>query len=315
MASPPRSQWIKYLLATAIPVLIALLQSTVGEASLPVYLTMAIPAPFWAVLPLSVMTYAAIKKRWVWAFLNLAVFLIIILLQAGYCFGNSRIPAGPTLRVMTFNVQIFNNHSIEEVASAIRKENPDVVCLQEMPTTGKDHKFAALLKEYDFVIAGRLAVATRLPATQGTQIQLRGDARRALIVELRFQGKPIRIINVHLQHFPSDNLSKAGDASTNLMKEIAGLERVVSAAAVPTIVAGDLNSIPQGRVNRMLRSHLSDCFAATSRGYGFTLPATLPVRRVDYIYAGFGFVPSRSEVSDAVASDHRAVVARIALAQ
>ncbi len=97
------------------------------------------------------------------------------------------------------------------------------------------------------------------------------------------------------------------------MVEIAALERVIADAALPTILAGDLNSNPQGRVNRMLRSQLSDCFAATSRGYGYTLPATFPMRRIDYIYAGFGFVPSASKVVNTVASDHRAVVSEIFL--
>ncbi len=304
---------MKYLFVTIIPLVVAVLQGTVGEASVPIYFTMAVPAIVWLIFPISVITYAAIKKRWQWVFVNIAVFLVIALLQSAYCLGNSITPQGETMRVMTLNVQLFNNYTIQEVANSIRKENPDVVCLQEMPTTGKEQEFAGLLKEYDFVIARRLAVATRLPVTQGRQVQLRGDARRALIVDMRFRGKSIKVINVHLQHFPSDDFAKVGEASKNLVEEITGLERFVSAASGPTIVSGDLNSIPQGRVNRMLRSHLTECFAATARGYGFTLPATLPVRRVDYIYAGFGFVPAACKVSDAIVSDHRAVVADIAL--
>lgn len=213
MTKRARIRGLKYLLVTAVPALVALLQCTVGEASLPVYLTMAVPALVWAVISFAVMIYAFIKRRRLWAIVNFALLLAIVVFQAGYCLGYPRGESGPTLRVMTFNVQIFNNYDIEEVANAIRKESPDVVCLQEMPTTGKEHEFATLLKGYDFASAGRLAIASRLPIARIDRKVLREGARRALIAELRFHGKPIRIINVHLQHFPSDDLDKTGEAS------------------------------------------------------------------------------------------------------
>jgi endonuclease/exonuclease/phosphatase family metal-dependent hydrolase len=211
-------------------------------------------------------------------------------------------------------VQLFNNYSFDDVANAILEQHPDIVCLQEMPTTGNEREFGALLKGYEVIYAGRLAVATAIPVEESSRQQLSANGRRALVVDVSLHGQSIRIVNVHLQHFPSDQLSRAGEAGRNLVKEVAGLEKVITDDAIPTIVAGDLNSIPQGRANQMLRSLLTDCFAATSRGYGFTLPAHFPVRRVDYIYVGFGLVPMRSEVMESVVSDHRGVVADIALA-
>jgi endonuclease/exonuclease/phosphatase family metal-dependent hydrolase len=59
----------------------------------------------------------------------------------------------------------------------------------------------------------------------------------------------------------------------------------------------------------MLRRYLSDSFRATSRGFGFTIPADRPMLRIDYIYAGNGITPLRSHTLDSIVSDHRGVTA------
>ena len=128
-----------------------------------------------------------------------------------------------------------------------------------------------------------------------------------------FRNRPISIVNVHLQYFPWDSMLEANDASNHLMKECATLSDLVASKGIPTIVAGDMNSLPQGRVHRMFRRYLTDCFAATSSGFGWTIPAGLPLRRLDYIYAGDGLRPLRSWVPQGIASDHRAVVVELAL--
>jgi vancomycin resistance protein VanJ len=308
-----RRSGVKFLLATLAPLVVALLQGTVGEASVPVYFTMALPALLWAVIPAGVLIYSAIKRRWVWAIANFVVLLFVALVHAGYCYGVGSVNSGPGLRVMTFNVQIFNNHSMDAVAAVIRREEPDVVCLQEMPTNGDEQKFAAILREYRFVNHGRLAIASHLPITRVERTRLGQTNRKALVADLEFADAHVKFINVHLQHFPADDLGKAGSASVQLLKEIDGLESLLGEVKVPTIVAGDLNSIPQGRVNRMLRSHLRDCFASAGSGYGYTIPAGVPLRRIDYIYAGGDLRPEDSRVIDTIASDHRAVVADVGL--
>jgi endonuclease/exonuclease/phosphatase (EEP) superfamily protein YafD len=78
------------------------------------------------------------------------------------------------------------------------------------------------------------------------------------------------------------------------------------------IVAGDLNAQPDSRVIAEARTFLLDAFAAGS-GAGLTYPADEPAKRIDYILytPDSGLRCTRSEViPEAVASDHRPVLAR-----
>lgn len=304
---------VVYSLITAIPLVIALLQMTAGEASVPVYITTAIPALFWALIPIAFIVFAILKKHRLWAAVNVVILLFVVFIQAGYCFGTPGEKSGGALRLMTLNVEKFNDHSPETVAEHIRAQNADVICLQELPTTSSATEFAALFDGYECFNLGRLGILTRLPMTKVSHLQLRVEARRALSVEVAVGKIKVTVLNVHLQHFPSDKPENIGSASRNLLVEVGALDGIVRSIVGPLIVAGDLNSIPSGRVNRMLRSHLSDCFWETSRGYGFTLPASFPMRRIDYIYAGNGLEPISSKVADAVVSDHRAVVSDVVL--
>ena len=96
------------------------------------------------------------------------------------------------------------------------------------------------------------------------------------------------------------------------MKETQSLEDLVKEPGIATIVAGDFNTLPHGRTHRMMRKYLTDCFAATATGFGLTLPAVFPLKRLDYIYVGRGLRPLKTWVSNTIASDHRAVVADLA---
>ena len=176
--------------------------------------------------------------------------------------------------------------------------------------------FAELFDGYNFANVRRLGILSKHPIGQQNNWALGFHGRHAFGVEIEIEGTPITVISVHLQHFPTDNLIETPKAAQNLRVEIEWLERIVASLKdSPLIIAGDLNSIPQGRANRMLRMHLTDAFAATSRGFGYTLPSSFPLRRIDYIYTGNGLTPTASHVPEFIISDHRAVVSEVALAK
>lgn len=310
-----RTNW-PFAIATIVPIAVLLLQLTAGEASAFVFASMAIPMHAWAVYSCLVLALALVRKRRVWAVANIGVLVLMVIVLGGYSLGSPGEGQAATVKVMTLNVQLFYNHSTQQVANAIKSADPDIVCLQELPTTGEEQKFGALLDRYGLVADRRLGILSKHPITQTLKWSLGPHGRYAAGAVIDVDGKSITVMSVHLQHLPSDDLAGVPAAARNLLVEIRNLESVVtSLKGSPLILAGDLNSVPHGRPNRMLRNHLTDSFAATSRGFGFTIPSGTPLRRIDYIYAGNGLTPTASYVPSFIVSDHRAVVAEVALAK
>lgn len=295
------------------------LRLSVGEANPVIYALMALPAPGWPLLFLLIAIVWLFKKKRILALTYGLAAVAIIFPLLNPSFGSPRVGRAKALRMMTFNVQKFQNFKPEQVAAAIRKENPDVVCLQEAnfkaPPTPLPKAFHTALPDYQIVQRGQTAILSKFPVTFGTAFALRSgtDGRPAQMATIMVDGQPISVTCVHMQYFPWDGSISVAQASRNLMKETRSLEDLVKEPGVATIVAGDFNTLPHGRTHRMMRKHLTDAFTTTATGFGLTLPAVFPLKRLDYIYVGRGLKPLKCWVSNTIASDHRAVVADLAL--
>lgn len=313
---------VKKLLIAFLPLMLMgifiLLRLTVGEANAVVYVLMALPAPGWPMLFLLIGLVWLWKRRWVLGLVHIGAAFAMVFPLLNPSFGSPVIGRARALRVMTFNVQKFQNFQPEQVAAAILKEDPDVVCLQEAnwksPPTPLPKAFRDALPKYQIIQRGQTAILSKFPVTFGTAFALRGgtDGRPAQLATVMVGKRPVSVVCVHMQYFPWDRSISVGQASRNLMKETRSLEDLVRDPGIATIVAGDFNSLPHGRTHRMMRKHLKDAFAETGQGFGMTLPAAFPLKRLDYIYTGHGLRPLNCRVSRTIASDHRAVVADLA---
>ena len=101
-----------------------------------------------------------------------------------------------------------------------------------------------------------------------------------------------------------------GTAQTRL-SQLPTLDRALNDAqnsGHPYVLAGDFNNPPRGIFHRHLKARLTDGFAQAGWGSGFTFPARLPLMRIDYLWLGRGVRAKRVWVTDTSASDHRAIV-------
>lgn len=80
------------------------------------------------------------------------------------------------------------------------------------------------------------------------------------------------------------------------------------------ILLGDFNARPDAAELAPLWSTLTDAWAVANPGVdGFTYPAALPNRRIDYVTATPGVSVRAVEVPPRLASDHLPVVAELTL--
>jgi endonuclease/exonuclease/phosphatase family metal-dependent hydrolase len=231
------------------------------------------------------------------------------------------VPAGGgSLRVVTWNVWDLRG-DVAAVARVLRALEPDVVCLQEVPRRLNAPRRIA-----------RLAAATglRLGAvgrgSGGTGILLGPRAERlagwtfrlpvpplarrrgAALCLVRVDGLELAVASVHLPLTPARRLAHAS-----------AVRRVVASAALPAIVAGDLNEPPGSPSWQVLGEIVADRTPDAPP----TFPAGDPQTRLDAVLVGPGLRVLRHgpdytldrEVRREVlaASDHHPVLAVIAV--
>ena len=80
----------------------------------------------------------------------------------------------------------------------------------------------------------------------------------------------------------------------------------------PTILLGDMNATPEHAELAPLFARLRDVWEE-STGPGYTYPANVPVRRIDFVLVGGPLTARSATVLDTEASDHRPVIATLRL--
>ena len=98
-----------------------------------------------------------------------------------------------------------------------------------------------------------------------------------------------------------------------------GLAEILAQEKLPFIVGGDFNMPDHGKTYRIFAGKMTDAFAASGNGRGFTFPGSKDSRaaaflgpwlRIDYLFAGRGWKPVDCRTADDARSQHRAVLAR-----
>ncbi|MFC7896548.1 endonuclease/exonuclease/phosphatase family protein [Streptomyces sp. NPDC057381] len=127
-------------------------------------------------------------------------------------------------------------------------------------------------------------------------------------VTLKVRGVPVQVFVTHLDYRgdPAVRVAQVADTRRIMARERAELP------GARQVLLGDFNAEPSAPELRPLWRELDDAGAGT----GGTYPAAAPVKRIDYVAVGEGVrVRGASVPEEAVASDHRPVVADVSLAR
>lgn len=237
-------------------------------------------------------------------------------------------PSRPSLRVLTYNTHhgegMDGKVDLPRLAKVILSSGADVVALQELD---KDTQRTGRVNQ-----AMELATLTGMQVRYGAAMDFQGGQYGQAILcrwpIWRFQvhflpnpfqrepriavssmiqtntGHTIRFVGVHLDASAED---EARWLQVTRLNEVFGEEK-----ALPTILAGDFNDVPESRSMARLFRNWADT------GFGNpqpTSPANAPQSRIDYVLLRpkqWGVV--KSEVLDEpVASDHRPLLVTLQL--
>ncbi|WP_151770165.1 endonuclease/exonuclease/phosphatase family protein [Streptomyces abyssomicinicus] len=236
------------------------------------------------------------------------------------------------VRVLTFNIHhgagtdgVFD---LDRVARVIEGTDADVVGLQEVDRfwgarsgwtdvaaelgrrLGMWHVFGANL-DLDPPAEGAprrrygTAVLTPWPilSWRNTPLpKLAGHEQRGLLrAEIQVRGARLRFAGTHLQH----------DNSPERQLQAASVRELLGDDARRTVLAGDLNALPDAPETGVLTDFLTDAWGAAGEGDGFTYGSLDPHARIDYLMASADVRVVRAAVVglDPGASDHLPVLA------
>jgi endonuclease/exonuclease/phosphatase family metal-dependent hydrolase len=258
------------------------------------------------------------------------LFTSCILAALFACSSKLQTSATGGLTVMTYNIHHANPPSkpnfidIDAIAAVINKHKPAIVALQEVDVnTGRsglneavtlaektkmNFYFAKAIDhdggDYGVAILSRYTLSNgkthKLPTLAGTN----GEPRVLATANITVNGKELTIACTHLDAQRDD---------TNRVLQINAIMEILNAEMNPVIFAGDLNTLPGGKVIGTLdkyftRSCLQNC--------GFTFPQDTPTREIDFIAvkpSSAFTVKSHEVIDEKYASDHLPVMVRLAL--
>ena len=240
------------------------------------------------------------------------------------------------LKVLSYNVKYFRfrGKEVSKVNHLIRKQNADIICLQEFLNFDPENREIELLPifadslgmpHYGIVLRKHSRIGTAIfskyPLVNlDTLFISKANNNTGVFATVQLPEGPLGIANIHLDSYSFSTLLRhrrsfrqnlsiiAQKASEVVPRQMTHLDKVfhqLDSYPHPIIFAGDMNSAPHTKVIRQFTSRYSDSFMVGGRGMGWTFPILGKLgMRIDYQFASEGIMIKEHEVLYEGNSDH-----------
>ncbi|NJX16511.1 endonuclease/exonuclease/phosphatase family protein [Tamlana crocina] len=230
-------------------------------------------------------------------------------------------------RVMNYNVRLFNLYEwipekgVEtKITDFIKKEAPDVLCLQEYhPHKNIDlsffnHKFEKL--SGNKAKYGQ-AIFSKFPIVNSGSIEFPNTANNAIFADVVNGKDTIRVYNIHLESLRintnAESLQKEDSerllnrVSTSFKMQQSQAELFLEHKAqcpYKMVICGDFNNTAFSYVYRQIKGDLNDAFKEAGNGFGRTYDFKFFPVRIDFILTDEAFAVNGFKTYDQHFSDH-----------
>jgi len=253
--------------------------------------------------------------------------------------------AGPDLSKAHFNIGVFNVFGLKKVKKDSRKNNRlfheltdpqlDVICLQEINpyATSMMEKYAGSEFDHEYHYAG-VKVLSKFPIVDKGTFDFESNVNGCLWADLEIGQKRVRM---YCAHFRSNMVSRKADeliqdgdftqkrawlgvrdvlsrykkASLIRAEQASRIKEHANRSPYPVILSGDFNDHPLSYSTQLLGKDLKDSFYEKGCGWGTTYGGSLPLLRIDYIFADSNLNVLDHKVFDSQVSDHHLVSATL----
>lgn len=303
-----------------------------------------------------------VKRRW--QFLIPLIAIIITWSQWSHTFRWKTVEMDSTemsrpLKVMSFNARMFDyyqwigDNTNEKIFDLIRKENPDILCIQEFVTSKYKESYdenyiqrrlnQLRYKHIEYHSGSNhrrnfgLVTFSKYPIVEKHSLKFEHSNNFSIYTDIKVDKKRIRIFNNHLESIKFnkqqlnflDSLNYQDKKDRNeKIKEISHklstafehratqaetIGQYIANSPYPPIVCGDFNDTPVSYVYRKMRGKLKDAFVESGRGFGGTYNGPLPSFRIDFIFHDKQFNSYNFNRIKVDLSDHYPIITTIDL--
>lgn len=250
------------------------------------------------------------------------------------------------IKLLTYNTcglgQNDSKKNGRAVLDFIKREDPDIVCLQEYTFYKRadgltEKKIRRILSNYPYYhynaasksYTSGLAIFSKYPIRRTQAINYESLYNNSCLYELDVKGSRITVINNHLEsnqlskedkefynemirHFDSDKIDeirttlvhKLGKAYRVRAVQADTLRNIIDRQTNPVIVCGDFNDTPISYCYKRIRGDLKDAFRESGFGLGITYHENKFLFRIDHILHSDSFRAYNAKVHHVTYSDH-----------
>lgn len=321
------------LLSYLVPFISPLKFSTLSILSLVV--------PVLIVLNLAFVIYWAIKLKRQF-FLSLLVLLIGFKpVGAFFKFGEKEILLNEDLKVMTYNVRLFNLYNWKtesketiksNIKTFIKEKTPDVICFQEFV-----HEYSKEFNyKYRFVNNRNAqnkrtkfgqAIFSNYPILNSGAVNFESSTNNAIYADIVIKKDTFRVYNVHLEslkiQLDKENLGDENKEKLRIHLQNSFKRQAKQAQKLfdheqkcpyRVILCGDFNNTAFSWVYRTLKDSKLDAFVEAGSGFGKSYDYKFPAR-IDFILSDKSLVINNFKTYDVQYSDHYPIMARFDLSK
>ncbi|MBS4192627.1 endonuclease/exonuclease/phosphatase family protein [Bacillus sp. FJAT-49705] len=218
---------------------------------------------------------------------------------------------------------------LERIASVIENSGAEIIGLQEVDNHWSERsdfenqaKWLADRLDMHYTYAANLDQDPLNPGEPRRQYGTAVLSKYPIIKEKNYpltkighteqRGLLETVINVKGHHL---NFYNTHLALTTAEREVQIKEMIEIAGETngPKVIMGDLNAKPDSNEMQPLFSQYKDAFADQNDAY--TIPASKPTSRIDYIFTSNEIQTANAEVISTLASDHLPIIAELTLDQ
>ena len=337
--------------ATILLMLLAGFSDRVNPASHPYLSVMGMTFPIFLVVNLLFLFFwltVKWKKAWIpivgfaAAYMPITLFMPVNLRQD--------VPEG-AIKLISYNVCTYGGNykydqGFDTVYSYLKRQNADIVCLQEDVDTWRRFVMQRYAKIYPYndttilhqnaLTFNGVGIHTRFPIIRKERIWYESNTNGSVAYYLQTDHDTLLVINNHLEgtHLSDEErdnykrllrgkmerdtakaesmflIDKLGRNNARRAPQADAVHRYIEAhRQYPIIVCGDFNDTPISYARRTIAQGLTDCFKETGRGLGLSFNQKGFYFRIDHILCSSDFQPYNCQVDDKMdASDHYPVV-------
>ena len=318
----------------AILLLLSYLLPYISPEKVPIFTIISLAVPVLLALNIFFIIYWIIKLKKYFTISLISIILGIGYISNIYKFSEKKIFLNDDLKVMSYNVRLFNHYNwstdstiVKKISSFIAEKEPDVLSIQEY----YDAENLQLKYPYQFIKTKSnfnkfgLAIFSKFKIINSGSLDLKESANNIIYTDILKDKDTIRVYNIHLESLKM-NTSQENFGTKNSDKLLEQMEASFQKQAKQVelflqhekkwdgkkILCGDFNNTAFSWVYRELSNEKQDAFKEAGKGLGKTFNYWYPLR-IDFILTDANFDINNFKTFNVPYSDHYPILARLNL--